>query len=97
MKQSAWFLMLIFNAFLFNSACSAEKNPAEMPNTIDNTIAPCDDSAATRKPDCNVDAESIKTPPKTLDEKNGIIIEPKKPLDPDGSAKPKIKKNSESK
>lgn len=84
--------------FLFNNASSAtgEKARTES-NTIDNTASPCDGSAATHKPNCDVDSESIKTPPKTLDEKNGIIISPTKPLNPDTPAKPKNKKNIESK
>lgn len=98
MKQSTLFLAIIFIGFLFNNVCSAaDKTHTEEPNTVDNTASPCDGSASTHKPDCNVDSESIKTPPKTLDEKNGIIISPKKPLNPDISAKQKNKKNSESK
>lgn len=96
MKQSTLFLAIIFIGFLFNNVCSAaDKTHTEEPNTVDNTASPCDGSASTHKPDCNVDSESIKTPPKTLDEKNGIIISPKKPLNPDISAKQKNKKNSE--
>ena len=99
MKQFTLFLLLIFSGFLFNDCClvAAERMPKEVPNTIDNTITPCDDLAATRKPDCNVDSESIKRPPKTLDENNGIIISPKKPLEPEVSAKPKLNKNDKPK
>jgi hypothetical protein len=82
--------VILFLTFTFNSLCIF----AVQPNTIDNTVKPCDDIAATSKPDCNIDAGSIKIPPKTLDEKNGIIIKPKKPLTPGLSAKPKIKKEN---
>lgn len=52
---------------------------------VNNAVPPCDNSAVTRKPPCNMDADSIKAPPETPHQKSvrekGIVVPPEIPAE----------------
>lgn len=52
---------------------------------VNNTVPPCDNSAITRKPSCNMDSDSIKAPPETPQQKRvrekGVVVPPEIPAE----------------
>lgn len=47
---------------------------------VDNTVPPCDDAAASKKPSCNIDSDSVNQPPKMPHER-GVIVPPEVPAE----------------
>lgn len=66
-------LILSIAIIMMSSSALAE------PQAIDNTLPPCDNSAAGNKPPCSTDSDSIKIPPKTRDDNHGVIVPPEIP------------------
>ncbi|MCB5191462.1 hypothetical protein LG198_12055 [Methylobacillus arboreus] len=58
-------------------AMSAQADPAP----VDNVVPPCDDSAATDKPDCKTDSDSVKVPPPMPGERESVIVPPEVPAE----------------
>ena len=54
--------------------------PPVKPPPVNNAVPPCDDAAASQKPSCHIDSDSVNNPPATPDER-GVIVPPEIPAE----------------
>lgn len=47
---------------------------------VNNAVPPCDDTAQSKKPSCNMDSDSVNQPPKMPHER-GVIVPPEVPAE----------------
>lgn len=81
MRKSVATLLVIGSIVSISWAEPPASNPA---------VPPCDDTATTGKPPCNIDSDSVTLPPKTPHER-GVIVPPEIPAErvPDRQPMPK--------
>lgn len=71
------FCVAVAMSVLMASAWAAE--PAKKP-PVNNAVPPCDESAASRKPSCNMDRGSVNAPPE-MPHDGGVIVPPEIPAE----------------
>lgn len=67
----------IFTLMLVTGALASQAWAAP---PVDNTVPPCDDAVASKKPSCHMDSDSVNQPPK-MPHEHGVIVPPEVPAE----------------